>query len=574
MIKKTLKVLEERFNIQSSTNNNESPIAFELLAISLLFNRSPYFAKDNCWMATKNNGKYSGHSNDGKMDGFDVISNKDTITIKLLQAKYSKKVKVNQIVNFLNAVKTHVMNTSSELPSSYEEIGRIRAKIEEAKNLYPSASLKYELFLAFKNINKKNMDTIIAQHNAIFQNNINVSLDIIDLNGLKTKFVKTKKLITDFAFNKVVYTIKLSQKVNDLTNENDSVFFSVISGEEVFGLINSEFKENIDLTRLFNGNVRGFLGDTVVNRAIKGTIEKAPQDFLRLNNGCVIVCDKIRLRDSNNNEYVLENPVLVNGQQTFASIYKYAKENDKKKILVPVKFIALSKDIDARIEQIAKASNQANTIDDLDLLSNKHLIKKLRKYFSDKGRFLKIKSGEILNDVYFKSVDYINFSELIKMWVSYELDSPHYGKTTKRNIKIFSDAYSYKKGYRKLLIEEENFDKLADSLNRALEVMDQMNEIEDAFKDTGYFSHAQYFICYLFKKEFKKINSEIIMTNSKHIKDIVNEQIKTEQQRKQKAGQEYTHNNYFKSSRPVQDYLETQKLRSIDDYINDLFSNA
>lgn len=43
--------------------------------------------------------------------------------------------------------------------------------------------------------------------------------------------------------------------------------------------------------RLFARNVRGFLGNTEINRGMEQTLRKEPEHFWYYNNGVTIVCD-------------------------------------------------------------------------------------------------------------------------------------------------------------------------------------------------------------------------------------------------------------------------------------------
>ena len=142
-----------------------------------------------------------------------------------------------------------------------------------------------------------------------------------------------------------------------------------------------------------------------------------------------------------------------------------------------------------------------------------------------------------------------------------------------KNILIFSDAYSKKNGLKsKILLNDNNFDKLIDTFFMSYELMESayVTKIQQYFQETSYYVHAQYFILYLLKKEFpnnyKYLDENMLST----VKKIIDENISKESKIK---GNEYSHNNYFKSYKPQLDYLEDKKeaILSVDERLQKLF---
>jgi len=69
--------------------------------------------------------------------------------------------------------------------------------------------------------------------------------------------------------------------------------------------------------RLFQRNIRGYLGKNDINRGIERTIEKEPQYFWYFNNGVTIVCDEARqITDRQRKLLRVSNAQIINGQQT------------------------------------------------------------------------------------------------------------------------------------------------------------------------------------------------------------------------------------------------------------------
>ena len=84
---------------------------------------------------------------------------------------------------------------------------------------------------------------------------------------------------------------------------------------------------------LYEKNIRYFIGagPRGVNRAIKSTLEKNPQDFFYLNNGVTAVATRIETKKYNNSSNsktcVLSGFSIINGAQTVASSAQFKSEN-------------------------------------------------------------------------------------------------------------------------------------------------------------------------------------------------------------------------------------------------------
>src|SRR6266567_610463 len=70
---------------------------------------------------------------------------------------------------------------------------------------------------------------------------------------------------------------------------------------------------------LFNRNVRVWLGNTEVNKAIADTFRTSPKEFAYSNNGITVLCEG-HTTHQGRHEIVITNPRVVNGSQTLHSI--------------------------------------------------------------------------------------------------------------------------------------------------------------------------------------------------------------------------------------------------------------
>jgi uncharacterized protein YpmB len=132
------------------------------------------------------------------------------------------------------------------------------------------------------------------------------------------------------------------------------------------------FKENG--TRLFQRNIRGYLGKNDINRGIERTIEREPEYFWYFNNGVTIVCDEARqIIDKQRKLLRVSNAQIINGQQTTRTL----AGTTGKTATVLVKVIAVPRETadDQRryshlVSEIVSATNRQNAIGQVDLKSN------------------------------------------------------------------------------------------------------------------------------------------------------------------------------------------------------------
>jgi len=128
--------------------------------------------------------------------------------------------------------------------------------------------------------------------------------------------------------------------------------------------------------RLFARNVRGFLGETAINRNMEATLQKEPEYFWYYNNGITIICDQAeQLNRSGQKLMRIVNPQVINGQQTTRTLHRKAATNSKATVLVRVISVPRDSDeessrFDNLVSKIVAATNWQNAIKPSDLMSN------------------------------------------------------------------------------------------------------------------------------------------------------------------------------------------------------------
>ncbi len=131
-------------------------------------------------------------------------------------------------------------------------------------------------------------------------------------------------------------------------------------------------------SRLLEGNVRSFLQQkNKVNKGIRNTILKEPENFFIYNNGITATADAVEFNDSSALTYV-KGLQIVNGGQTTASIAACLLNDKKegsvekiKKISVPMKLTVVPYDKAVTIiPNISRYANSQNKVSEADLWSN------------------------------------------------------------------------------------------------------------------------------------------------------------------------------------------------------------
>lgn len=580
-INEVLDIFIDKFSILSNSKDTDESriqkrnVAFELLSCTTIFKVSPYYAVKECWNANNNNGIRSNRADDGKIDGYFVIGEEENITVSLVQAKNTNQIKQNDIELFFSSINKYLIERK-ELTKGYESLEKVISRIDKEVDKYPKAEISYKAYIS-GDIDDKHKTLFSELFKNEFDNVPNVTLHFKTISDMCDDIKKIRKDILDGKYNDTKIHLSPKYSTETIKYTKSTVVITVLKADEIISMIDSEFESNFELSRLFSGNVRGFLDITDVNQAIKETIENSAITFLSKNNGVVIVCDE--LKTQSNKSIIIKNPIIVNGQQTVSTIYKYAvKQNQRDKILVMVKFIEIANDENKNeiLLNIAKASNQSNSIDNLDLLSNRKLFRELVRYFGEKDIYLKIKDGELLNEIFLRKAETVKFIELLQIWVSVYLKRPEYAKTITKNIEIFTNAYNAKNEKYELLIADKNIDTIKDMFMYSYEIYKYKEEkIKPYFREKTYYKHAQYFIVYLLNEIEPGNIKNITEYNFKEVESIISKIVSKAKKRKEKDNKEFTYNNYFKSTQPQLDYLSLKKkeatIMRVEDSIEKLF---
>ena len=153
----------------------------------------------------------------------------------------------------------------------------------------------------------------------------------------------------------------------DSVTKTTSWIFSM-SGREVGKL----FK--IAGRRLFARNIRGYLGQTKINRNMQATLARSPELFWYFNNGVTVICDSVAEETASGSKYLtVTSPQVINGQQTTRALAEHSSDGAS----ILVKLICVKRDTssgqqhyNALVGQIVSATNYQNAIRLSDLKAN------------------------------------------------------------------------------------------------------------------------------------------------------------------------------------------------------------
>ena len=198
-------------------------------------------------------------------------------------------------------------------------------------------------------------------------------------------------------------SLQLNLQLNQLIDSNGYIGLCSLSDFYNFISLDDRFRDD-----LFSMNVRDFQNNTEINRGIKKTLTEKLQDsspegkqntnddFWWFNNGITIVCDEINPKS--NRLLSMKNPQIVNGMQTSRTIHDVFHDNPQlsnsktKQILIRI----IQADLFKR-DQIIRATNSQNAIDNVVLSATDPQQINIEKYLNSKGWYYERRKNEYKN---------------------------------------------------------------------------------------------------------------------------------------------------------------------------------
>lgn len=128
--------------------------------------------------------------------------------------------------------------------------------------------------------------------------------------------------------------------------------------------------------RLFESNLRHFLGGSTVNQDIVSTLTERPEEFWYYNNGITAVATGIAKKPIGGNStesgiFECSGFCVVNGAQTVGSIHAAAVQKPEAvaKAMVPVRIISSANSADGFSSEVTRCTNTQNAIEKRDFVA-------------------------------------------------------------------------------------------------------------------------------------------------------------------------------------------------------------
>lgn len=148
--------------------------------------------------------------------------------------------------------------------------------------------------------------------------------------------------------------------------------------------------------KIFDQNIREFIGESTVNTEISSTISSEPELFWYFNNGITVLCKEINKvgakKNRNIGEFEAKGISIVNGAQTIGCIgalYQSTSPEHRENIEdaeISIRFISLEGCADDFASRVTKATNTQNKVESRDFIALDSEQARLSKEFRTCGK--------------------------------------------------------------------------------------------------------------------------------------------------------------------------------------------
>lgn len=420
--------------------------------------------------------------NDGGVDF--VYYDEESSKVILGQCKYTKNLKLNDIITELNKMSTTVENFKISNTGIYNE--KLRAELQNALDRLPDGdegNVEYNIYTISDYDETSIMNKIEAEHNTYSKEMVNVYGKDEFITKIKEKVEKLNTIEEEF-------TINIDQANNYLTYSNSSADGIMVnmSSNSLIKMFNKYKDEG-----LLDMNIRKYVKNKMVDDGIKRTLDKDRSNFWFFNNGIIIACDDYYV---DGNTVKIRGFSIVNGGQTTNRIGNY-KGSNHEEFFIPCKIICINNKNKNLFSKVAETTNSQKPIYPRDLKANSPEMKMLQSWLDKENIYLEIKRGEKKKNKKYK----IKNDELGQLILSFVYQQPGTARSGKK--KIFDNNNYYNKLYKQNYEKDINKKKFITDL---IKLNQEYIYVEEKLKnDTA--------------KYPTKLNNEqkIILKNAKYI---------------------------------------------------------
>lgn len=292
------------------------------------------------------------NANDKGIDFIAIDDNK----VYIIQTKYQSRP-LKEIPDFIklpNSIKTELYNNTcnAELKAFFSEIKRKK-------------NVEYNLLF----VTTEKVTNEEEEYYSSLVEDENIQFSIIDSTKLRTEY-ESIKTMGDNPPDKVTLNLGNEDVIELNTISPNETILITQKGSKLRSLYqNREYRE-----RLFNLNIRQWLGKNTVNKGMIETIEKSPDKFFYYNNGITAICENYYL-DKEKQSLDCTKFQVVNGAQTLTTIAKEPETVDLTNVKVLIKIVKADKYTSGDKESslafnIVKNNNSQTVIKSIDFRSN------------------------------------------------------------------------------------------------------------------------------------------------------------------------------------------------------------
>lgn len=370
--------------------------------------------------------------NDGGVDF--VYYDEESSKVILGQCKYTKNLKLNDIITELNKMSTTVENFKISNTGIYNE--KLRAELQNALDRLPDGdegNVEYNIYTISDYDETSIMNKIEAEHNTYSKEMVNVYGKDEFITKIKEKVEKLNTIEEEF-------TINIDQANNYLTYSNSSADGIMVnmSSNSLIKMFNKYKDEG-----LLDMNIRKYVKNKMVDDGIKRTLDKDRSNFWFFNNGIIIACDDYYV---DGNTVKIRGFSIVNGGQTTNRIGNY-KGSNHEEFFIPCKIICINNKNKNLFSKVAEITNSQKPIYPRDLKANSPEMKMLQSWLDKENIYLEIKRGEKKKNKKYK----IKNDELGQLILSFVYQQPGTARSGKKTIFDNNNYYNklYKQNYEK-----------------------------------------------------------------------------------------------------------------------------
>ena len=397
-------------------------------------------------------------------------------------------------------------------------------------------------------------------YNGAKQNDIELKLkeELFKESYYEVNFYTTERLISlidPTTKNTGQTNITVSNPIEGL-NAGIKYLVTSLPATELAKLYNDCGKEAI-----LNKNIRNFLGNVKINKQIEGTIKNIEEQkyFWFLNNGVTIICDYFETRPAgkeNKTSVDIKNPSVINGGQTTRIISESIDSiTDSSNAMVLLRLYE-TQNIDL-IDKITVGTNSQNSIKYRDTKANNPIQFKVKEYFKDKGYYLETKEKEYSANNKVESYKIIKNDTLLQAYLSLYEEVPNKVKVSK--------GRAFEENFDRIFNEDNK--NITAKLYRAYELLyfvREKSKSEEQLENNSYLEHAEFALIFLLGKLNLDLLDTVIVIDKNNLgltyinaRSIIAKIVKEQSER---LGNEYSHNNLFKSPNLVEYIKEENKL--------------